>query len=177
MSVYISMLRGVNVSGQKKVSMDALRNCYESMGFREVRTYIQSGNVVFEHRNSEASDLTRKIERQIKDNFGFDVVVIIRTKEEIQAVIENNPFGALDATKVHVTFLSLPPASIPTTEIDAARGKGERLSISGNEVYLFCPNGYGKTKLSNSFFERKLEVSATTRNWRTVNALFALAGS
>ncbi len=155
--------------------MEALRKCYELMGFREVRTYIRSGNVVFEHRNTDTLDLARRIEREFKGNFGFDVVIIIRTKKEMLRVIENTPFAGLDESKVHVTFLSSGPASIRTKEIDAARDGAEKFSISGNEVYLFCPSGYGGTKLSNSFFERKLEIPATTRNWRTVNTLYALA--
>ncbi len=155
--------------------MEALRECYESLGFRKVRTYIQSGNVIFEHRNTDTSDLARKIEKEVKDDFGLDVCIIIRTKKEMSRVIENNPFVGLDGSKVHVTFLSAEPASIPTREIDAAKDRAENFSISGNEVYLFCPNGYGKTKLSNSFFEKQLETFATTRNWATVNHMYALA--
>ena len=171
------MLRGINVSGQKRVPMEELRKCYESLGFGRVRTYIQSGNVVFEHQGANAQNLTDKIESVIKRTFGFDVLVVIKTKEEMLRVIKNLPFTGLDESKMHVTFLSSKPSDIPTKEIEAAKSTAEKVSVSGREVYLYCPNGYGKTKLSNSFLERKLGTAATTRNWRTVNALYDLASN
>jgi len=175
MRTCISMLRGINVGGHKKVTMEQLRRCYESLGFDGVRTYIQSGNVIFEQQTAEGAVMVDRIQTGIKRSFGLDVRVIFRTKEEMLSVIKNSPFKDLDQGKVHVTFLSEKPASPPLKEIDAARDRAEKVSVSGREVYLFCPNGYGKTKLSNQFLEGKLNVYATTRNWRTVNALSFLA--
>jgi len=174
MGTAISLLRGVNVGG-KTVSMDQIRRCYESLGFTGVRTYIQSGNVVFHYQKGDSQGLAGKLERGIRDDLGFDVRVIIRTKEEMLRVIENFPFTRREEGKSHVTFLIVKPPNVPVDEIDEVRAKEEKFSISGREIYLFCPNGYGRTKLSNSFFERKLNVSATTRNCRTVNTLYALA--
>ncbi|MDA4114026.1 MAG: DUF1697 domain-containing protein [Thaumarchaeota archaeon] len=175
MNTYISMLRGINVGGQKKVRMGELKGLYESLGFGKVRTYIQSGNVLFEYRDTDRSSLVRKIERGIDDRFGFEVPVVIRTKDELQRVIANSPFAGKDDTKVHVTFLSAEPTGLTAEEISGAKDEAEEFSISGNEIYLFCPNGYGVTKLSNAFLERKLKVSATTRNWRTVKTLLSMA--
>src|SRR5262249_8559692 len=102
------------------------------------------------------------------------VQVIMRNRDELSKVIDNNPFRPTQMDKTHVTFLSEKPASIPRNEIDQVRGDSEEFFVSGREVYLLCPNGYGKSKLSNSLFERKLKVAATTRNWRTVKALNAI---
>src|SRR5579864_3521165 len=110
MTIYISMLRGINVSGQKKVRMEELKKLYESLGFERVRTYIQSGNVVFEHPGADVSDLTGRIERAIEGRFGIEVPVILRTRDELRTVIGNLPFTGKDDAKVHVTFLSANPA-------------------------------------------------------------------
>ncbi len=112
--------------------------------------------------------------RGIKAKFGLDAQVIVRTWEEMSKVIENIPFQAQEQDKAHVTFLSAEPEDVPTKKIEASKDRLEKFLVSGREVYLYCPNGYGKSKLSNSFFERKLKVSATTRNWRTVNVLYTM---
>ena len=175
METFVSMLRGINVSGQKKVSMEELKKSCESMGFRKVRTYIQSGNVIFEDSGEDIEALADRIRGTIEDHFGFEVAIVIRTGNELQEVIANLPFTKQDRSKLHVTFLSAKPSTVPTGEIDSAREGGEEFSIAGREIYLFCPNGYGRTKLTNTFFERKLKVSATTRSWRTVDALCSMA--
>jgi uncharacterized protein (DUF1697 family) len=171
----ISMLRGINVGGQRKVPMEALKKCYESLGFTNVRTFIQSGNVIFDHKGGDTRTLGASLEHGIRKRFGFDVTVVIRNKEEMLKVIRGFPFTGREEDFSHVTFLSDVPSRIPEDEIMKVLGKGEKFSISGKEVYLFCPNGYGRTKLTNSLFEKKLKVAATTRNWRTVNSLYALA--
>ncbi|QQG48302.1 MAG: DUF1697 domain-containing protein [archaeon] len=169
------MLRGINVGGHKSVSMSELANCYDSLGFGRVRTYIQSGNVVFDYDGSNIQGLVEKITKKVADRFGFEVSVVIRTKKEMLRVIKNNPYAGLDEKSLHVTFLSAKPPGMSTREIEEAKSADEKFSISEREVYLFCPNGYGKSKLSNSFLERKLKIHATTRNWRTVNRLYALS--
>ncbi len=171
MTFYISMLRGINVGGNKKIKMSDLAALYESLGFKDVETYIQSGNVVFSSRERSPSALSKAIRNKIKESFGFDVVVVVRTGDEMEKVLENNPFKEKDAGKLHVTFLSDPPAAKPLDVFDAVKDKSEEYSFSGKEIYLFLPYGYGRTKLSNNFFENKLKVSATTRNWRTVKVL------
>jgi len=168
------MLRGVNVGGQKRVKMQELRELCESLGLKGVETYVQSGNAVFNHAGTDIPSLASKIEEAIRRSFGFDVRVFIRTRVEFQALVAKNPFAGRDESKLHVTFLSDVPASLPLGEISDARVGAEEFSISERAVYLLCPNGYGRTKLNNNFFERKLKVAATTRNWNTVNALLSM---
>jgi len=174
---YVSLLRGINVGGQKKISMAQLKELYEDLGFSGVMTYVQSGNVVFSDTSANVPNIKSRIEREIKRSFGMDVLIFIRTQAELKKLTDNSPFKQKDGTKLHVTFLSEEPGKIPKADLDRARHGGEDYSIAGKEIYLFCPNGYGSTKLSNNFFERKLGVSATTRNWRTVNTLLSMSAN
>ena len=174
---FVSMLRGINVSGKKVVRMEELRETYGGLGLEGVRTYVQSGNVVFECVKTDAASLVRDIEGAIKERFGFEVPVLIRSREELQVLVSRMPFLGEDETKMHVTFLRDTPPELPTGEVDRVINGGERYAVSGREVYLFLPNGYGRTKLSNGFFERKFRTSATTRNWRTVKALLEMANA
>lgn len=176
---YISILRGINVSGQKKIKMLDLKSLYESLGFQNVVTYIQSGNVIFETSDKNKSNVKMLIEDAIVKKYKFHVPVEIRTKREIESIIKNNPFGTVDlvkdGTKVLVTFLSSIPDKVKVTEVLSKVVTPEKLVIKGQEVYLYCPNGYGVSKLSNSFIEKKLEVEATTRNWKSVHKLYELS--
>jgi uncharacterized protein (DUF1697 family) len=176
MKTFISMLRGINVGGQKKISMEELKKLYGAMGFVNVRTYIQSGNVIFESPGDKTLALAKNIQYKIKQSFGFDVHVVIRTLDEFRELIAKNPFVKKDPSKLHVTFLTDAPQRPPIDEINYLKDKAEDFCISGREIYLFCPNGYGTSALSNNFFEKKLKMAATTRNWNTVNTLFSLAG-
>ena len=178
MNHYISLLHGINVGGQRRIRMEELRALYESLNFNNVSTYLQSGNVIFDSHKSSISGLTNTIETAIEQTFGFSVTTLIRTKKEFYNLIESNPFldecnG--DITRLHVTFLSDTPSSSSVIEIKEVDCGSDQLFISGKEIHLYCPNGYGRTKLSNSFFERKLGMSATTRNWKTVTTLFDLS--
>lgn len=172
MTTYISLLRGINVSGQKKIKMADLKKLYESLGFADVQTYIQSGNVVFKYTKTDTKQLARKITDSIRKTYSFEVPVEIRTKDDLDKIIANNPFNAENHNKLHVMFLAEKPQNPPIAEIEKMKDKSEEFFIAGREIYLSTPNGYGKSKISNTFFEKKLGVSATTRNWKTVNALF-----
>ncbi len=178
MQTFISMLRGINVSGQRAIRMPDLKTLYEALGFVQVATYVQSGNVVFRADNRDETQITRLIEAEIERVFGFKVPVLVRGKEEWQRVIAENPFLEQrneDPEKLYVTFLSaVPPASI-LENLTPPVGIRDEFAVIGREIYLFCPAGYGKTKLSNTFFENKLKTTATTRNWRTVTALLEIA--
>ena len=171
MPTYISLLRGINVGGQKKIKMDELKKLYDSLGFKEVKTGIQSGNVIFSSPAKDAEVLAKRVEQRIKEVFGLEVSVLIRTPEELQNVIKANPFANEDNARLYVTFLAGSPKNIPINEITNVKDTKEKFFIANKEIYLFCPNGYGKTKLSNAFFERKLKVIATTRNLKTIKAL------
>ncbi len=178
MPTYISILRGINVSGQKMIKMDNLRKLYEGLNFKNVRTYIQSGNVIFDFKKSSAKVLENLIQKKISGKFGFQVPVMVKNRDEIINVLENNPFVSKrkeDITKLHVTFLSDEPDEVSINKIEKEKFKPDEFIVSSSTVYLFCPNGYGRTKLTNNFFENKFHVVATTRNWKTVNELNRLA--
>ena len=175
MTTYVAMLRGINVSGRNKLAMEDLRTLVASVGGTRVRTYIQSGNAVFDSRRSPSS-LVGLLQGELKGALGSEVPVLVRTKEELALVIDVNPFvrRGQDAASLHVTFLGDAPGA------DAVAAAGQRgpdddeFQVVGREVYLRCPNGYGTTKLTNAFFEKKLGSEATTRNWKTVNTLAAM---
>jgi uncharacterized protein (DUF1697 family) len=178
MLTYISILRGINVSGQKLIKMGALEKMYEYLGFQDIKTYVQSGNVVFTGNNSEPDTLAQKISNQIAKDFGFEVPVIVLTIDKLKKIIDSNPFAkdtSKDPTYLHVTFLSSKPQHYDKEALESKRLPGEEISFSEEAVYLYCPGGYGKTKLNNNFLESKLKVGATTRNWKTTNELFTMA--
>ena len=177
MPTYIAMLRGINVSGHKIIKMEQLRAAFVALGFSNIKTYVQSGNAVFEATNNSAAALSGKIEQKIVDDFGFSVPVMIRTPKEMTEVIKRNPITlpAIDTSKLHVTFLSDVPSKKALEQLQALTVEPEQLCAIGREIYLYCPNGYGKTKLSNAALEKKLSVGATTRNWKTVNTLLSMA--
>ncbi len=176
---YISILRGINVSGQKKIKMADLKILYEAQGFGSVTTYIQSGNVIFESKGVNKEGLKKTIENAIEDKFTFHVPVDIRTNQELKQIVDNCPYEEAQAeengTKILVTFLRSTP-SVQKQELLLEYVKSpERLTIQGSEAYLYCPNGYGKSKLSNIFIENKLGILATTRNWKSVKKLYELS--
>ena len=179
MNKYISILRGINVSGQKKIKMSDLKSLYELLDFQNVVTYIQSGNVIFDASVENTDELKITIEKAIEEKYKFHVPVEIRTNHEIENIINNCPFGSVnlaeDGSKVLVTFLSSEPQEEMALDIQKYVVVPEKLVVRGKEVYLYCPNGYGKSKLSNTFLEKKLNVVATTRNWKSVYKLHELS--
>lgn len=180
MPIYVAMLRGINVSGQKIIKMERLRESFALLGCSDVRTYIQSGNVVFTAAKTSTGNLVKKIAGKILADFELVVPVVVRTSEELDAVLKNNPLLKLpgvDESKLHVTFLSETAPKTAAEILKPLAAKSERFAVCGREIYLYCPDGYGDTKLSNSVIEKKLFAQATTRNWKTVNTLFAMAQS
>lgn len=178
MHTYISLLRGINVSGQKKIKMKDLKTLYETLGFENVTTYIQSGNVLFQSSEKDVPAFKQDIEKRIEKGYGYPVKVLIKTKDDIKKIIEHNQFlknKKTDISKLYVTFLFETPAEPPLDDINNAKKDSEQYEVAGNEIYLFLPEGYGRAKLNNNFLERKLNVDATTRNWKTVNKLLELA--
>ena len=174
---YISLLRGINVSGKNKIQMVDLKALYVELGFNHVETYIQSGNVVFQSPITNVKTLCKKIEDKIQRTFNYSINVIIRTSQQMENIVKNNPYCVdekKDKTKMHVTFLSDLGVVSNSNKITAAISAPDEFHITKNEIYLYCPNGYGKSKLSNSFFEKQLAIAATTRNWRTVNKLMEM---
>ena len=175
---YIALLRGINVSSQKRVKMADLKEIFESLGFEDVRTYVQSGNAIFDYERIDTEKLASYIENKISQIFRLSINIIIRTKEELEDIVNNNPFVAeanIETDKLHVIFLLDVPDPKVTSLLDIKKDKNEEFKIVCREVYLYCPNGYGRTKLNNAIFERKLHTTATTRNWKTTNKLLELS--
>jgi uncharacterized protein (DUF1697 family) len=174
LTIYVAMLRGINVGGRKIVRMEKLRARFEALGFGRVRTYVQSGNVVFEAAKASSSNLSEIIGGRISNAFGFPIPVVLRTSDEIEKIVRDNPFlseTGVDPSKLHITFLSALPAKDATVRLDGLNSLPDRFHVKAREIYLYCPNGYGRTKLSNTALEKQLSVGATTRNWRTVTTL------
>lgn len=175
---YISLLRGINVGGQKKIRMTDLKNIFEFLDFKNVKTYVQSGNVIFDYEPTDTKVLAGQIENKISQTYGFEVKIIIHTDDELENIINNNPFVKepdIELDKLHVTFLLDIPEPSTILSLSVKKEENEKFLIISREVYLYCPNGYGNTKLSNAVFERKLKTVATTRNWRTINNLLELS--
>lgn len=172
MQSFLSILRGINVGGQRKIKMDDLKKLYETLGFQAIQTYIQSGNIVFQAESDE--NLAEKIEIAIQQQFGFEVPVLVRTRLELAKTVADNPFlskSDMLVDKLHVTFLNQKPSALLVEKINALDFQADRFRIIERDVYIYCPESYGNSKLTNSFFETKLKTKATTRNWKTVNQL------
>lgn len=177
MSTYIALLRGINVGGHKKVPMADLRALHAGLGHNDVVTYIQSGNVVFDAQVEDLVSLRRGIEEAIVDEFGFEVPIMIRTPMELEGVMASSPYRASGAepARLAVAFLAEPPASDRAAAMDPDAFLPDEFRLSGREVFLHCPTGFGRTTLTHAYLERQLGVAATIRGWKTVTKLAALA--
>lgn len=176
MPVYIALLRGVNV-GQNILKMERLRSLCDDIGMKNACTYVQSGNVVFSGQGS-APHWERAIAKKLAGETRLPVTVIVRSAEELAGVLKANPFlreKDIDVNRLHVTFLSEAPSRTGLETASVVDGGMDRFKCVGKEIYLYCPGGYGATKLTNTMFEKKLGIKATTRNWNTVNELCEMA--
>jgi uncharacterized protein (DUF1697 family) len=176
MTVYVAMLRGVNVGGNS-LKMEWLRQACEGMGWQDVRTYVQSGNIVFSSRVS-ALKLAQQLKATIDAQTRLPVTVVLRSASEMAKIVAGNPFlkqKGLDVTKLHVTFLAEAPSKPALDKFDALAGTRDEYRLAKQEIYLHCPINYGETKLSNTAIEKVLSVGATTRNWKTVTTLQEMA--
>ena len=185
----VALLRAVNVSGQRRVPMADLRSSLEDLGLRCVRTYLQSGNVIFDAPEdlaagsderiaaSGSAAITAAIKARIARDFGHDVEVLVVPSRALLQIAAANPFvgtPGVDERWLHVTFLFGPPAG-KARDLALPAADGEHAVIAGDVVYLLLPHGYGRTKLTNAYFEKAFGTAATTRNWRTVPALRELS--
>ncbi|WP_224240092.1 DUF1697 domain-containing protein [Hyalangium gracile] len=177
MTRYIALLRGINVGGNKKVSMAQLRKVLEGLGYTDVATLLQSGNAVFTSKEKSPAKLIKQIEAGIVEGFGFEVSIILRTRDELAAVIDANPLpGADDApTQFTVTFLSDVPDAKRIQQIDAAAYLPDEFRWTGREIYARFPNGMARSKLATLLSGLRLGVTPTARNWNTVKKLLELA--
>jgi uncharacterized protein (DUF1697 family) len=173
---YVAFLRGINVSGQKLIKMEELRGHFVMPGIKDVRTYIQSGNVLFDAKVTDEVKLRSKIEKQLQQQLGYAMTCVLRTVDELQQIVANCPYEipAKDGKhKLYVTMLADKPGKDAAAVLAAFDNANEQLSIVNRDVYLLTPS-YGDTKLSNNFIEKKLGIAATTRNWATINKLFTM---
>ena len=167
---YAALLRGINVGGKQMVAMGDLRALLEGLGYDDVSTYLQSGNAVF---SAKKKPKPHDIEAAIRRELGLDVTVMIRTHEQLVAAVDANPFpdAAKNPKTVHVSFLSAKPKS---TKVDADAIAPDEVAFVGTEMYIFTPNGIGRSKVSQHASDKKLGVAATARNWNTVLKLVEL---
>ena len=160
------------------IKMDALRQLFADLGFQNIQTYIQSGNIISQNMKTDQQKLEKKITKAIAEKFAFDVPVIVKEFGELKQIIADNPFlvdKAKNIAHLHVTFLADKPEQENFIKIKGGQYQADELHLIDKAIYLYCPNGYGNSKLSNSFLESKLKVVATTRNWKTTNELINIA--
>lgn len=178
MPVFIALFRGINVSGQKKVPMAELRNLLIRSRFQDVQTYIQSGNVIFLHAPADQLQLQHRMEELVQRHFGFEVAVLVVSMEELRDIIARNPFRRLHKgaeRQLYFTFLFSNPVAARASNLQEESFANEECVLTGRCVYLLCHKGMGKAKLNNNLIESRLQVKATTRNFRTTLKLLELA--
>jgi uncharacterized protein (DUF1697 family) len=177
MMTWICLLRGINVSGQNSIKMVDLCRVFEELGCKKVQTYVQSGNVVFESDEFSEAPLASRLEQGIESAFNACIPIILRHHLELVRVVTQNPFlagGQADTSTLYVTFFHSQPLPGKIENLARPAGCDDEFRIGEREVFLSCPGGYGKSKLSNSFFEKKLSIGSTTRNWKTLTTLFQM---
>ena len=171
----IALLRGINIGSRQRVSMPELRALLEDLGYTDVQTVVQSGNVVFTSRAKPAT-LERKLEQEIEKQLGVDPKVVVRTRDELAAAIEANPFPVPDDPKnLHVTFLAGEPDAAATKQLEEADLGNDRVAFRGREIYVAYKDGMGRSELAKQLGRAKLGVAATDRNWNTVTKLLEMA--
>jgi len=179
MNNYIVLLRGINVGGHKKLPMQTLRDLLSANGYQNVRTYIQSGNVFVVSNNKDKLKISSHIKQLIFEEFDYNVPIITLTKEDIEKCVLTNPYLATedDLKKLHVIFLNEIPDTNLVNDITNFRSDNDSFTIIDNLVFIHYPNNSRNSKLSVTFFEKKLQVKASARNWRTVLKLSELSTS
>ena len=174
---YVALLRGINVGGNKKVDMRALKQLFVSLGYADAVTYINSGNVVFSAGGGKPAAIVAGIEARLAADVGVPARVLLRTGEQLSRVVERHPFAApgIEGNRLYVTFLAAQPAAARVKALVIPGGETASFEVEGSEVYHYYPDGYGRTRLALPFFERGLGVVGTSRNLNTVSKLAALA--
>lgn len=173
MSTFIALLRGINVSGKNKIPMADLRSHIVSAGFEDVRTYVQSGNLLVSCKGGSVARVRDEVHQVIESEFGFHIPVMVRTPKQWRSVVAGNPYLAegIDTKRLYVAFLDRKSKPTDAAKLDTIKLGPDGYSLAGSEIYLDLPSGAGRTKLTNAAIEKKLGVVATTRNWRTVGQI------
>lgn len=171
---YIALLRGINVSGHKLIKMEELRKMFEGMGFKNVRTLIQSGNVIFEAAKTKPESLRKKIEAGLLKFLGYEVTVVIRTIEDLEKIVKEYPFSKIKGhgeCKIYVGFIETVPEKTKAAELTKQSDENEMFRINGDNIYLLCRKSFMDSKMSKNIVDKTLKLKTTTRNWNTVNKL------
>ena len=170
---YVALLRGINVGGKNKLPMDTLRSLVEECGGRNVRSYIQSGNVVFTSSPAVASKMPNALQARIASDCSLNVPVVVRSRTEIAEVVKEGPFHskAPEIKFVHVMFLADTPSSSQIETIDESRFPGDVFAVIGNRIHVWFPNGTARSKFTAAYIDRVLQTTSTMRNWNTVCAI------
>jgi len=177
MKIYIALLRGINVSGQKKIKMADLRKALQKLPFEDIETYIQSGNIVFKTAYTNVVEIEELIKKTILDSFGFDVPVLVKSSVELEEILQANPYtnpNDLAEKKIYYVLLKSAPKANAIPNLNQDDYPNELFDITSSCVYLNCKKGAGNAKLTNNIIEKKLAVSATTRNHRTMTKLLEI---
>ena len=175
-NTYAALLRGINVGGKHKLPMKDLSEVFSANKCKGVRTYIQSGNVVFCAPPGSVKKLAVGLEKAIEARFGFPVPVVVRSHEQLRNVVQANPFRSRGASEkmLHVIFLADEPDASAVSKLDPQRSPGDEFRVIGSEIFLYLPNGAGNSKLTNAYFDSKLSTIGTARNWTTVLKLLEM---
>jgi len=178
MATYIALLRGINVSGQKKIRMADLKVHMLELGFENVQTYIQSGNLIFTDKKQDTTALARSIEQKLLEKYGFEVPVLVKSLSDLSYILNHNPYlenVSVGENKLYLCFLFEHPIPNSIEKFKGMDSTEEKFSFDGDYIFLCFENGYGRARLNNNFFENKLSSKATTRNWKTIIKLYEMA--
>jgi uncharacterized protein (DUF1697 family) len=177
MTTHLALLRGINVSGHNMIKMDALKATLEAIGFQNVQTYIQSGNVFVDTEEENSAKVGFQIKQEIFKTFGHEVPIVVIGKQDLEACLRNNPFlkeKEFDIKKLYVAFVSTTLRSNNINDLKISQFKPDEASIDANRIYIKYAVGAGKTRFDQKYIEKKLNVTATIRNWNTVTQLLKI---
>ncbi len=174
---HVALLRGINVGGHNKLPMKDLRSLFEDVGCENVRTYIQSGNIVFDAEDALAARVPQAIGSTINARFGYTIPVVTRTAADLALTVGNNPYtnGDTDERFLAVAFLADAPDATQIASLEHERFAPDRFTVTGGEIFLHYPNGIARSKLTNAYFDRRLDTVTTVRNWRTTRKLLEMS--
>lgn len=180
MTTFVAFLRGINVSGKNLIKMDELKRAAENAGFMEVITYLQSGNLVFRSQETDPEILRNRLLETISSRFGLNIQLLMMDEQKLKRIAGQHPFGAIPETAYGRCFVTMLAEIAERSSLEALEvytQKDEKIWYDGESIYLFCPQGYGRTKLNNNLIEKKLRMMATTRNWNTMLEMSKLVES
>lgn len=175
METYICLLRGINVGGHKKIKMADLKTLFTSLGYAELVTYIQSGNIIFKSHEIGVDEITAVIKKAIADTYGFEVPVFVLTRTMLTQIYESYAFSPAYIESCYFTLLHTPAQPEDIAAVNTIEIPFEHFVVTENCIYFYPEKGYGRAKGTNSFFEKKLGVTATTRNYKTIKKLLELS--